>query len=116
MRIAVTHNLPSGGAMRLARDFVRELSSRGHELVEYAPSTADITFAPLLPYVRHRHILPVRQHAFLRRRVPSLTPYIHAVQMLAAAERSRNAAMRIAREINSERFDLALVHDCRLIM
>jgi len=37
MKIALYHNLPSGGAKRHTYEQVMELAQRGHELVEFAP-------------------------------------------------------------------------------
>ena len=40
MRIAIWHNLPSGGGLRALDDQIRGLSARGHELHVWAPQSA----------------------------------------------------------------------------
>ncbi len=51
MRIAVWHNLPSGGGKRALYDHVRGLVARGHEVEVWCPPTADLEFLPLAPLV-----------------------------------------------------------------
>lgn len=47
MRIAVWHNLPSGGGKRALYDHVRGLLARGHTVEAFCPQTADRNFLPL---------------------------------------------------------------------
>lgn len=44
MKIAVFHNLPSGGALRTLYDKVKGLEAAGHEVSLYTFSTADLSF------------------------------------------------------------------------
>jgi glycosyltransferase involved in cell wall biosynthesis len=54
MRIAVWHNLPSGGGKRALYDHVRGLVARGHTVEAWCPPTADRDFLPLSPLIRER--------------------------------------------------------------
>jgi glycosyltransferase involved in cell wall biosynthesis len=54
MRIAVWHNLPSGGGKRALYDHVRGLIARGHTVEAWCPPTADRHFLPLSPLIRER--------------------------------------------------------------
>lgn len=47
MRIAVWHNLPSGGGKRALYDHVQGLVARGHHVEAWCPPTADPTYLPL---------------------------------------------------------------------
>jgi glycosyltransferase involved in cell wall biosynthesis len=47
MKIAVFHNLPSGGAKRALYGFVNYLTKAGHSIDVYVPSTANEDFFPL---------------------------------------------------------------------
>lgn len=58
MRIAVWHNLPSGGGKRALFDHVRALVANGHYVESWCPPTADQTFLPLKDLVSE-HILPL---------------------------------------------------------
>src|SRR5438270_5425310 len=46
MKIAIWHNLPSGGAKRALHDQVVGLKARGHELEVWCPSSADPNYLP----------------------------------------------------------------------
>ena len=82
MKIAVVHNLPSGGAKRSTYELVRELSARGHTLYEFTKSTADLDFCPLRPYVQKTTVDSFDQIRLLQQRIPLLTPYIHVLQQM----------------------------------
>ena len=116
VRIALFHNLPSGGAKRHVREQARELTRRGHELTEFCPATAEVNFCPLDPYVRQTHVFPARAERPLAGRIPLLTPYVHALQGLAALRGADRAQRRIAAAIDAGNFDVALVQDCRVAL
>jgi len=59
MRIAIWHNLPSGGGKRALHDQVRGLVGRGHTVEIWCPSTANRTFLPL-DGLAPEHVLPLR--------------------------------------------------------
>jgi glycosyltransferase involved in cell wall biosynthesis len=58
MRIAVWHNLPSGGAKRQLHGHVRGLLERGHYVEAWCPDSANRTFLPLSDLIRE-HVLPL---------------------------------------------------------
>jgi len=58
MRIAVWHNLPSGGGKRALYYHVRGLVARGHTVESWCPSSADQTYLPLSELVPE-HIRPL---------------------------------------------------------
>src|SRR5450631_3371007 len=47
MKIAVWHNLPSGGGKRALFDHIGGLVRRGHTVEAWCPPTADKSFLPL---------------------------------------------------------------------
>lgn len=59
MRIAIFHNLPSGGAKRALYGFVKQLAVLGHEVNGYIPETADESFLPLKPFLNRLTVFPV---------------------------------------------------------
>jgi len=115
MRIALFHNLPSGGARRHTYEQVRELARRGHEVTEFAPSTANLAFCSLAPYVKQQRIFELTPVDHMQRRIPLLTPYVHAIQGIMTLRRTQQLNQAIAREIDGESFDLAFVKDCRIM-
>src|ERR1700741_4653805 len=58
MRIAVWHNLPSGGVKRALYDHVRGLVARGHTVEAWCPPSADQTYLPLSDLVLE-HVVPL---------------------------------------------------------
>lgn len=114
MKIAIFHNLPSGGAKRFALGEVRELALRGHEMVEFAPSTADLSYCSLSPYVKEQHVFEFAPVTQTKERIPFLTPYFHAAQGIATLRRMDRLSRVIAREIDASGFDLAIAKDCQL--
>jgi glycosyltransferase involved in cell wall biosynthesis len=61
MKIAVFHNLPSGGAKRALYGFIKYLTKSGHLVDVFVPSTADETFLPLKDFANKVYIFPVRK-------------------------------------------------------
>jgi glycosyltransferase involved in cell wall biosynthesis len=62
MRIAVWHNLPSGGGKRALYDHVRGLVERGHHVEAWCPPTANRRYLPLADLVTE-HVTPLRWNA-----------------------------------------------------
>ena len=56
MKIAVWHNLPSGGGKRALYYFVRGLVGRGHQLACWSLDTADHSYLPLSEFASERII------------------------------------------------------------
>lgn len=116
MKIALFHNLPSGGAKRHTYEQVRELAKRGHELVEFAPSTADLSYCSFVPFVKRQHIFDVAPVSQTKIRIPSITPYLHAFQGIRILRRTAQVNQVIAEEIDAGSFDLVFVKDCHIVM
>ena len=66
MRIAIWHNLPSGGAKRALYDQVAGLVKLGHYVESWCPPTADQQFLPLSDLVTE-HIVDA-EHVSLSKR------------------------------------------------
>lgn len=60
MKIAIWHNLPSGGGKRALYDQVRGLLARGHHIESWCPTTADQSYLPLSELITE-HILPIER-------------------------------------------------------
>lgn len=58
MRIAIWHNLPSGGGKRALHDHVRYLVDAGHHVEAWAPPTRDPDYLPLSSMIAE-HIVPL---------------------------------------------------------
>ena len=115
LKIAVFHNLPSGGAKRALYDHVKYLASSGHEVDVFIPETANETFLPLKGIVNNIKIFPVKT-GFLRSWIYSKlnpkTPSINRISMkdLELAEKD------IANAINNGSYDVVLSEQDRFTM
>lgn len=133
MKIALFHNLPPGGAKRVVFEHARRLSERGHVLDAYTTTAADETYLPLAPVVHHLHVYdappPPARKPLLRRVagttlmrratgdvarkvVDSLVGFGEAMRALDAWEA---LYARMARDIDARGYDLAYVHNCRVL-
>lgn len=115
MRVALFHNLPSGGAKRHTFEQIRELAKRGHEIVEFAPTTADFAFCSLTPFVKEQRAYQAHKLELLQRRIRFATPYVHACQLVAHLRRTQHINRIIASDIDDGNYDLVLAKDCHII-
>ena len=60
MKIAVWHNLPSGGGKRALYHHVKGLLERGHTLESWCPPTADQAYLTLSELIKE-NIVPLAQ-------------------------------------------------------
>lgn len=104
LRIAVWHNLPSGGGKRALYDHVRGLLERGHTVESWCPPTADQTYLPLSDLIPE-HIVPAKR--IERGSNYSLSSLLalrtHALNSLIEID---GYARQCAEEINRDSFDL----------
>ena len=113
MRIAVWHNLPSGGGKRALYEHVRGLAARGHTLEAFCPASADTGYLPLtdlisetvLPFAWKDDAPPGRIGRLLHiyRRLPA--------QIAAMDAHCREAAARI----NAGGYDLLFANSCQFL-
>ncbi len=114
MRIAIWHNLPSGGGKRALYHQVEGLLARGHTVEAWCPSHANQAFLPLSALV-HEHILPCPPLGW-RPIVPPGGPrtlyryYKNTRYVLGVLDAHARAA---AAEIAHGKFDVLLAHPCQ---
>jgi glycosyltransferase involved in cell wall biosynthesis len=110
MRIAVWHNLPSGGGKRALYHHVRGLVARGHEVEAWCPQTADQTYLPLSELITE-HVVPLDERTNALERFFAKFELLRGQTLPFYEEVRRNAALdehcrRCAEEINRGSFDL----------
>lgn len=108
MKIAVYHNLPSGGAKRSLFEMLRRLGSR-HDIDVYTLSSAEHDFCDLRPYSRQYHVSPFSALPLLHRPLGRLNQLIYLADVL----RLDRADRRLAEQIDRARYDVVFVHHCR---
>jgi glycosyltransferase involved in cell wall biosynthesis len=110
MKIAVWHNLPSGGGKRSLYHHVRGLLERGHTVESWCPSSADQTYLPISKLTTE-HILPLSWKS-RSSKVPSnriLRSYYTVTDKIEAMDEH---CRQCADEINRGDFDILFVNPC----
>ncbi len=108
MKIAVWHNLPSGGGKRALYYHVKGLVQRGHIVESWCPPTADQTYLPLSELITE-HVVPFSwepKKALINR---PLAAYYNVVDKIKAMDRH---CQECADEINRGGFDLLFANTC----
>src|SRR4051812_8138740 len=107
MRIALYHDLPSGGAKRALYETVCRLVT-GHAIDVFTLSSANQTFCDIRPLVNRYHIydfqpLPLLESPFGR---------LNQLQRWRDLQRLDTLARRIACDIDQQRYDVVYFHPC----
>lgn len=105
LRIAVWHNLPSGGGKRALYDHVKGLVARGHHVESWCPPTADQTFLSLSPFVKE-HIVPLEMNTSF---YSLLRPSFVVNNLLRSMD---DHCRRCAVEMRSGGFDILFANAC----
>lgn len=108
MRIAVFHNLMSGGAKRALNEMARRLSPR-HQLDVFTLSCANHDFADLRPFVARYEVTSFQPTRLLKFPLARLNQAIRLIDLL----RLQPVARAIAQKIEQTGCDVALVHLCQ---
>ena len=109
MKIAVWHNLPSGGGKRALFYHVRGLRERGHVLESWCPSTADQNYLPLGDLITE-HI----DHVAMRDVSPRLRYHELgiAITMCRRLKAMHEHSRRCARQMDQGVFDVLFANGC----
>jgi glycosyltransferase involved in cell wall biosynthesis len=113
MRIAVWHNLPSGGGKRALYYHVKGLVERGHTVEAWCPPTADQAYLPLGEFARE-HVVPLDwtpppDGQRLKRAVPRFRDFYRLMRAMT------RHCQQCAAEIDQGGFDLLLANSCYLL-
>jgi glycosyltransferase involved in cell wall biosynthesis len=108
MRIAVYHNLLSGGAKRALAELVRRLQP-AHEVDVYSLSSGNHDFADLRPFVRRHQTYHFAPLPLLDSPLGRLNQAARTLDLLRLGRLNR----QIAQEIEGGQYDVAFVHPCQ---
>jgi glycosyltransferase involved in cell wall biosynthesis len=111
MKIAIWHNLPSGGAKRALFYQVKGMLERGHQLEVWCPPDANRSYLPLNPLVTE-HVLPLRKGKTgkmegAKRLVQVYRGWLEQIQWMD------EHCSQCAAEIHERNFDLFWGHACQ---
>ena len=109
MKIAIWHNLPSGGGKRALFYHVRGLLERGHALESWCPSTADQSYLPLGDLITE-HIEPLTWRELRWRRVGGTAARV--INLLRRLRAIDEHCRRCARQIDEGEFDILFANAC----
>ncbi len=104
IKIAVFHNLPSGGAKRALYGFIKYLNTSGYEVDVFIPDTANETFLPLKDIATNLTVFPVNKsflRSWIHNKIPSI---IKTVSMKTLETTEKNIAITI----NNGDYDVVL--------
>jgi glycosyltransferase involved in cell wall biosynthesis len=115
MRIAIWHNLPSGGGKRALYGQIKGLLGRGHYIEAWSPTSADHSYLPLNSLIQE-HVLPVQLPA-TDRGGSGVIGYLRTrwSQPIVRKEMHKHAA-EVVGQIASKGFDVLLAHPCRFFL
>jgi len=115
VRIALYHNLTSGGSKREAFEFAKQFAHAGHEVHLYRPSTADEQFLPMNGFVHKEfredlHLVPE-----ISLRLPGVRKYADLINLKRNLRQLDRLARRTAAKIDDGNYDLVFAHHDRIV-
>ncbi len=116
MKIAVWHNLPSGGGNRALAYHLKGLFNRGHHIELWCPPTADNTFSGIEKYVHAIHIVPLaitnHSHKHYKLRDWQTAFFWRKTKLMHALIKH---SKQCSYEINNGNFDVLFANSCQLL-
>ena len=115
MRIAIWHNLPSGGGKRALYDQVAGLRSRGHEIEAWCPPTADTGYSPLTNLGIRENVIPLRPAGVSSRarRIAEEIVSQGDTEETRRAHAMDEHSIKVAAAIHATNSDVLLAHPCQ---
>ncbi|NNC87285.1 MAG: glycosyltransferase family 4 protein [Akkermansiaceae bacterium] len=113
MKIAIWHNLPSGGGKRALFNQVRGLAERGHHVEIWCPENSDRDFLPL-DGIAKEHRLPLHEGEPATGRLDLARAWSETRGILHDLEALSRHCRACAAEINEGGFDVVLSHSSKL--
>ena len=109
MKIAIYHNLPSGGAKRTLLEAVRHLSSR-HDFDVYSTSLANQEYADVRPYVKANKVYPYAVGNLYNSPFGRLNMLVRVADLNRIQKLNRS----IAAELEQLDYDAIFVNPCQI--
>ena len=107
MKIAIFHNVTSGGAKRTTYEHAKRLSER-HQVDLFSLSSANHSFDDIQPYVNRTELVPFQTLPLFNSPLGRLNQAVRIADLL----RLRRTMRQLAEMINAGGYDVALVHPC----
>lgn len=105
LKIAVFHNLPSGGAKRSLYTYIQYLTNHGHTVDVYIPETANEEYLPLEEVATR--IIPYEvKKSFFRQKLYSIFSYVPAIIKKESVGNVIQTEKTIAGDLNKSDYDI----------
>ncbi len=108
MRIALYHNLPSGGAKRTLTEATKRLAAN-HHIDVFTLGSANHEFADVRPFVSAHHIFPFQPRQLFESPFGRLNQLVRLLDLKTLTKVTR----KIAAAIDRGGYDVVLAHPCR---
>lgn len=108
MKIAIYHNLPSGGAKRALFEWVKRLAD-AHSIDVYTLSTADHNYLDIRPFVQKYHIEQFTPHKLFKRPFGRLNQLQYWRNLRALEEIARQTAEKV----HDSDYDVVFLNPCQ---
>ena len=108
MRIAIFHNLPSGGAKRTLFEQCKRLSN-SHSIDVFTLSSAEHNYCDIRPYTKKYQVFPFQSAPLLRSPFGRVNELMRLLDIL----RLRRIESRMASVIESSSYDVVYVQPCQ---
>ncbi|OED30834.1 glycosyltransferase family 4 protein [Methanosphaera sp. WGK6] len=105
LKIAVFHNLPSGGAKRSLYTYIDYLTSNGHIVDVFIPKTANEEYLPLKNVVSNIIEYEVKP-SFIREKIYSIFSYVPAIIKKVSVNNVMKTEKKIAEDLNDSGYDI----------
>lgn len=110
MKIAIYHNLPSGGGKRALYEMTRRLAAQ-HALDVYTLSCAEHDFCDLRPFAQHHFVTPFTPLPLARRPFGRVNQGVRALTLI----RAHRQQQAIAQQIDAAHYDVVFAHNCQFL-
>lgn len=105
LKIAVFHNLPSGGAKRSLYTYIQYLTQQGHIVDVFIPETANEEYLPLENVATSVIKYDVKA-SFFREKLYSIFSYVPAIIKRVSVNNVMKTEKKIAEDLNESSYDI----------
>jgi glycosyltransferase involved in cell wall biosynthesis len=110
VRIALYHNLPSGGGKRALYEMARRLAAR-HTLDVYTLSCAEHEFCDVRPFAQQQFVTDFQPLPLARRPFGRVNQGVRALNL----RRVQRCQQRVAQQIDAGGYDVVFAHNCQFV-
>lgn len=115
LRVALYHNLTSGGSKREAHELTKQFVRAGHEVDLYRPSTANEQFLPMNGFIRKEFREDLDLISEVSLRLPGVRKYVDLINLERNLRRLDRLAQRMAAKIDEGNYDFVFAHHDRIV-